>query len=56
MGAALTDLSATVTEWFLPVISTVSTRFYNEGPLTLNLSGNNVDTALGTVRIFYLTR
>ena len=52
MGGQLADLSATATAQFVPKIGTVYGTRFVRGPLTLTLSGNNVNGAVGEIIIY----
>jgi len=52
MGGELANLSATVTAQFVPKINTVYGTRFVRGPLTMTLSGNNVNGAVGEIIIY----
>ena len=52
MGGELANLSATATEQAVPKIGAVYGTRFVRGPLTLTISNNNVNTALGEVIIY----
>lgn len=52
MGGELTDLSATVTAQFVPKINSVYGTRFVRGPLSMTLSGNSVNGAIGEIIIY----
>lgn len=52
MGGELANLSATVTAQFVPKIDSVYGTRFVRGPLTMTLSGNSVNGAVGEIIIY----